>query len=60
MTEPQPLPAELLALLRCPGCKGHLRTIMGEHPMLECPACRLRFDIRDGIPVMLLDEASKF
>ena len=60
MTEANPLPTDLLALLRCPGCKGHLRLIVGDSPALECPACRLRFEIRDGIPVMLLDEASRF
>lgn len=49
---------ELLAILRCPKCKGALRG--GELPQafLECPACRLRYAVRDGIPIMLIDEAT--
>lgn len=60
MTTPSPLPADLLALLRCASCKGHLRLIVGDDPALECHTCRLRFEIRDGIPIMLLDQASTF
>jgi uncharacterized protein YbaR (Trm112 family) len=25
---------------------------------LECPACRLAYPVRDGIPIMLIDEAT--
>lgn len=48
--------AELLAILVCPKCKGplHYRT---DNPSLDCRACALRYPIRDGIPVMLIDEA---
>jgi uncharacterized protein len=46
-------------LLACP-CPAHgdvsLDTALGE---IVCTACGLRFPIRDGIPVMLLDEARK-
>jgi len=27
---------------------------------IDCPNCRLRYKIDDGIPVMLIDEAEKF
>ena len=50
------VPRELLAILVCPKCRGEL-----EHreraAEFVCPACRLRYPIRDGIPIMLIDEA---
>lgn len=48
---------ELLELLRCPRCKGHLRLVARDRAALECAICQLRYEIRDGIPIMLLDEA---
>lgn len=51
------LDQELLEILICPACKGDLEYDR-EGEELICHACRLRFPIRDGIPVMLLDEAS--
>ncbi len=48
---------ELLAILVCPKCKGDL-TYDAAAPALDCPACRLRYAIRDGIPIMLIDEAT--
>ena len=49
---------ELLAILRCPKCKGALRGGSATQAFLECPACQLRYAIRDGIPIMLIDEAT--
>jgi len=51
-----PLSDGLLAILACPECKGALRKNTGDDGLV-CPACRLVFPVRDGIPVMLLDEA---
>lgn len=51
------LPAELLEILRCPRCKGPLRLLEGRRPALDCPACQLRYEVRDGIPIMLIDQA---
>lgn len=51
------VPEELLAILRCPKCKGPLR-LVGAHEALDCSACQLRYAIRDGIPIMLIDEAT--
>lgn len=46
----------LIELLVCPVCKGPL--LRGdEGQSLVCPADRLAFPIRDGIPVMLENEA---
>jgi hypothetical protein len=48
------LPAELLEILVCPKCKGDLAV---EESALRCDACRLRYRVDDGIPVLLIDEA---
>jgi uncharacterized protein YbaR (Trm112 family) len=50
------LPAQIRELLACPKCHGALRD-GAAGASLECPACSLRFPVRDGIPVMLLDQA---
>lgn len=50
------LSPQLLALLVCPQCKGDLVYRVDESA-LNCPRCRLRFAVRDDIPIMLLDEA---
>lgn len=44
-------PKEILA---CPRCKGELADASGE---IVCPGCRLAFPIRDGIVVLLVEEA---
>ena len=51
------LPPRLLEILVCPKCKGPLEYRESE-AALDCPACRLRYAVRDGIPIMLIDEAS--
>jgi hypothetical protein len=51
------LAARLLEILVCPRCKGPLE--YREHDAaLDCPACKLRYAVRDDIPVMLVDEAT--
>ncbi len=52
------LSKELLDILACPKCKGHV-SLMEDGPALVCAACGLKYPIRDGIPVMLIDEAEK-
>lgn len=48
----------LLELLVCPLCKGPLRTTgSGATLELVCRADRLAYAVRDGIPVMLPEEA---
>ena len=48
----------LLEILVCPLCKGPL-TYRKEAAELVCKADRLAFPIKDGIPVMLEDDARK-
>jgi uncharacterized protein YbaR (Trm112 family) len=53
------VPQELLAILVCPKCKGELDYRPAE-AVLVCHACRLRYPVRDDIPIMLIDEATAF
>jgi uncharacterized protein len=46
----------LLEILVCPKCQGPLRHEL-EPPSLVCSNCRLSYEIRDDIPIMLIDEA---
>jgi uncharacterized protein YbaR (Trm112 family) len=47
---------ELLEILACPKCKGELRLNQTEDGLI-CERCRLLYEIRDDIPIMLIDEA---
>jgi uncharacterized protein YbaR (Trm112 family) len=51
------LAQRLLDILVCPKCKGKL-DYREDKDALDCPACKLRYAVRDGIPVMLIDEAT--
>ena len=44
----------LLKILVCPECKGDIHP---EDDWLICEACRLKYPVREGVPVMLADEA---
>ena len=51
---------ELLAIIVCPACHGELAlTEGGESAQTElvCQGCGLAYPVRDGIPVLLVDEA---
>jgi uncharacterized protein YbaR (Trm112 family) len=50
------LSKELLEVLACPKCKGDVR-LNEKKDGLICDRCKLLYPIRDGIPVMLIDEA---
>ncbi len=50
------LAPELKEILACPRCKGGLE-FHEERDEIHCTRCRLVFAIRDGIPVMLVEEA---
>ena len=49
--------ARLLSILACPQDKGPLYFIADEH-MLYNPRLHRSYEVRDGIPVMLINEAS--
>ncbi len=48
----------LLSILACPACQGDVTEADGKIICLN-PACALKYPIKGGIPVMLVDEASK-
>lgn len=51
------IPQDLLDILVCPACKQPL-TAAANHESLKCGACRRVYPVRDGIPILLVDEAT--
>jgi uncharacterized protein YbaR (Trm112 family) len=49
---------ELLDILACPACKKDIE-LQGEKIVCTNPDCGLKFPVRNGIPIMLIDEAEK-
>ena len=47
---------ELLDILVCPKCKGQIHLNETKDGLI-CDSCKLLYEIRDDIPVMLIDEA---
>jgi uncharacterized protein YbaR (Trm112 family) len=47
---------ELLDILACPKCKGDIFLNDAEDGLI-CKNCKLVYEIRDDIPVMLIEEA---
>ena len=50
------IPRQLLEILVCPKCRGELEYHESE-AVLNCRQCKLQYAVRDGIPIMLIDEA---
>jgi uncharacterized protein YbaR (Trm112 family) len=50
---PVRIDAALLSILACPGCHG---TVELRGAALHCTRCGRRYPVRDGIPVMLVDQ----
>jgi len=63
------LDQEFLQIIACPKCKGKLEYQIpadaggspedgaDQEPKLICRNCRLQYDVKDDIPILLLDEA---
>lgn len=49
---------ELFDILACPKCKGKV-ILDNSAGRLICRPCRLYYEIREEIPVMLVEEAKK-
>jgi hypothetical protein len=47
---------DLLKILACPKCKGEIYLNKTQDGLI-CDKCRLMYEIRDDIPIMLIEEA---
>lgn len=47
---------ELLDILACPKCKGEIFLTESQDGLI-CKSCRLLYEIKNDIPIMLIDEA---
>jgi uncharacterized protein len=47
---------ELLDILACPKCKGPVKLTEKEDGLV-CESCKLIYEIKGDIPIMLIDEA---
>lgn len=57
MTDKTLISPDLLEIMQCPACAGALAERM-DPPALVCQGeCGRAYPVRDGIPVMLVDEA---
>ena len=54
-----PISKDLLDILVCPECKTPLRPLADSANGLQCETCRRIYPIRDDIPVLIIDQATK-
>ena len=47
---------DLLKILACPACRGE---VAQKSEKIVCLKCNRRYPIKNGIPVMLVDESEK-
>lgn len=47
---------ELLKILACPACKADVEL---KENKIVCTKCGRKYPIREGIPIMLIDEAER-
>ncbi len=47
---------ELLEILACPKCKGPV-TLDPDRDGIVCKKCKLLYEVKDEIPIMLIDKA---
>lgn len=57
MSELNLIAPELLEIMQCPSCGGELVERL-DLSALVCGECHLAYPVRDGIPVMLVEEAT--
>jgi len=54
------LSEELLAILACPACKTRVELVADKWLVCQNAECRRKYPIRDGIPIMLIEEGDKY
>jgi hypothetical protein len=47
---------DLLDILACPSCKADVKE---NGDKIICTKCGLKYPVKDGIPIMLIDQAEK-
>ncbi|MDX1511634.1 MAG: Trm112 family protein [Nitriliruptorales bacterium] len=52
------LDQRLLEILRCPDCRAEVE-YKDRRKVIVCSGCGLQYPVVDGIPVMLVEEATK-
>lgn len=53
------LKKEIIKIIACPKCKGQVEYDK-ESKVIICKACNLKYIIKQGIPVMLIEEALQY
>ena len=48
---------DFLKILRCPFCKSNVE-LKADASGLKCETCHRVYPVRDGIPIMIVDEAT--
>ncbi|NIN69371.1 MAG: Trm112 family protein [Anaerolineae bacterium] len=51
---------DLLAILACPACKTKVQLAKDTWLICSNDECRRKYPIRDGIPIMLIEEGDKY
>lgn len=51
------IPEDFLAMLVCPACKKPL-VLKVDPEILKCAECGRAYPVRDGVPVLLVDQAT--
>jgi uncharacterized protein YbaR (Trm112 family) len=54
------LSEELLAILACPACKTKVDLVGQTWLVCRNADCRRKYPIKDGIPIMLIEEGDKY
>ncbi len=54
----QPISKMLLDILACPACESRPKVALIDDK-LHCPLCARVYSIEDGVPIMLVEKASK-
>lgn len=52
------LDQDLIDILVCADCRGEIE-YKDRRKVIVCTECGLQYPVRDGIPIMLVDEAKK-
>jgi uncharacterized protein YbaR (Trm112 family) len=51
---------DLLRILACPACKARVELVKDTWLVCTNEDCRRKYPIRDGIPIMLIEEGDKY